>query len=298
MTDTQNNTLDFDSMSEDQLASYIDSGGATSEVVEAEKDQDNGVEQPSEQKEEVTEENQVEDDQQEEVYEEDVRFKGKERPDLISSIQNGSKKISRQNNEIYLLKNQLRTERESREAILNDIKSSKAIKEVDEVDDLLSGYDKNDINVINKLVKKQLDANNQLIIKQKKEDQERIESDNDSSWNRYSETLAILDPTSHERIKESLINEIQQKGNASTLYKKGWVQSFVKANLKDSGGSTSNSSNQSSNNKTNLVKRKSNAATINGGSNTSGGGSLKGKPEPSDPVEYLKWCKDNLGISI
>ena len=230
--------------------------------------------------------------------EEDVRFKGKERTDLISSIQNGSKKISRQNNEIFLLKNQLKTERESREAILSEIKSSKASNEVNEDEDLLSGYDKNDINVINRLVKKQLDANNQNIIRQQKEDQERIEKENDSAWNRYSETLEIIDPNGHSRIKESLINEIQQKGNASTLFKKGWVQSFVKANLKAPSGSKSNSLTQSSNNKTNLVKRKSNAATINGGSNTSNGGSFKGKPEPSDPAEYLKWYKDNTGISI
>jgi hypothetical protein len=92
------------------------------------------------------------------------------------------------------------------------------------------------------------------------------------------------------------MKEIKAKDGYDPLYKKNFVKDFCK----DYVNQKNSNSGHKPDNKDGLVRKKRLASTANGGGSaaSSGSGSLKGKPIPDDPDEYLKWLEDNKGIKI
>lgn len=137
--------MDFDSMSEDQLEKFINSGGQTEpesndqtdseekETVSEEKEivSEEKAEPEAEEPEEVDQDEQEEEEEKETESEESKFYSGKSREDLIQMVEENNRHISRQGNEI----GELRKLREDMNTLKEKVETPKKAE-----DDLLSQY--------------------------------------------------------------------------------------------------------------------------------------------------------------
>lgn len=220
--------------------------------------------------------------QQSAQQEEKEFYKGKSREELIAMVENGTRKISEQGNAIHQFKTQL----DSVQAQVQTIQSSKEQKQED---DILSQYRDEDKEAIRKLIRQERLAETQQQQETSKQERQRAVDENERFW----ESLQAINPKLAAEIQPKVFDTIR-KDPDNTYYKPGWMaqnfRSFIPAQGGNAGQTTPNDG---------LIRKKVGAATAVGGtSNPSQTSSLKGKPEPSDPDEYVKWLRDNQGISI
>jgi hypothetical protein len=281
---------DFNAMSEEELATFINSANdeepvINEEVVEEPEQAEEDSETVEETEEEVVSE-ESEDDKPEEAVESDDDlpfYKGKSREDIIDMQENAKRKISRQENELNSLRKEI-------ESIKNSLSDKKEQANAEELDEFLNQYDTEDRKAIEVIIDKKLRDIETAKVRQTEEQQQTTVQENERFW---SDAKDFIDPQTYNQVQESLIKEMQNKGKESTLYKPNWVKDFVRNQIQ----SLKNDSEAKATSKTNLIKKKAKAATVTGGSANTGN-NWKGKPEPEDPEEYRHWAKANLGVVI
>ena len=186
--------LDFESMTQDELKYFIDSGGDVKEP-ETKEEEPN---QPSKEVEaDETQEPVASEEQPAEVKEEEPakevspRFSGKSTDDFIEMQLNADKKISQQGNEIYHLKKKLE------EHTVRQKEAASASK-TEAVNDLLSQYDGKDIEAFKTLIRAEL---NEVTSKSKAEQEkakQSIAAEHDIMW----KNLETFNPTLYASIKD------------------------------------------------------------------------------------------------
>lgn len=143
------------------------------------------------------------------------QYKDKNIDDIISMHENASKKISQQNNEIYNLKKKFEELSNKYQSDLDRSNQEKINKEEKE---LLSDYSDDDIQVIKRIVQKEL-SQKELKTKQKSEiDKQSVISDHENLWELFQKTNPVL----FNENKNLLLSEMREDIN-KTFYKKGWL---------------------------------------------------------------------------
>ena len=154
MSDTIENELDYDTMSEDDLADFINKSNGEEVEERIEETSDNpGEENETEKLDNTTDtgsDNEDSEDSEEETDSESEYTKGKSRSELLKMIQNGSNKISQQHNEIHKYKQNLKEP--------SNQKTESKPQTTADLSDLESKYDKEDLDAIQKLVDQRLKA--------------------------------------------------------------------------------------------------------------------------------------------
>jgi len=293
MTNEVKEDIDIDSMDFDELSKHLDDvEGVKTEMdteSQSEPEETDGANEDT--KEEVQEE--TEESKEDETSNESPFTKGKSRDELLEIISNNNKNASRQENEIHNFRksqDEMRTE-------LNEIKKINTDNKTKEKeDDIYKDYDKDDLNIIDTRVVKILEQRNENERINNQKQQERYSDENEQVWKSIADTMSITDPDLKVNLEKKLLDEIKSKGKESTLSSKGWVSAYSRRILPEL--SKSKESLKPSTSKEGLIKRKKDASTTTGGANTSSNNSLKGKPEPSDPDEYVKWLIANTGERI
>lgn len=285
----------FKEMNTEQLEQFINSSNANGINEESSNTEEVSNLEVSETEEQQIEETEVteesEDDKPEEAEVETTTsadekpfYKDKTREEIIEMQENATKKISRQENELYSMRKELADIRKQ---------ISKNQKEIEntEVDEVLDQYSEDDRKAIELLIEKKL-KDKEAFKSQQTEEQIRItEKENENFW---ANAKLIIDPSYEKDIEESLISEIRSKGQKDTLQQPNWVKDYVAKQL----NIIRNSGEIKSSSKNNLVKKKVKAATVTGGSSASAGNGWKGKPEPKNSADYREWAKENLGLVI
>lgn len=291
--DLNEEEMDFESMSEEQLESFINSGGqaepesnnpteSKEEIVNEEKEVVN--EEVSEPEAEEPEE--VDQDEQEEEEETESKeskfYSGKSREDLIKMVEENNRHISRQGNEI----GELRKLREDMNSLKEQVATPKKAE-----DDFLAQYDKKDIDAIEKILdRREQQKQNQVkqMIQYNKRQNELDYQELQSNKELFEKVVPILDEkfasmgkNEEERIRNSLEND------------PGWVKKAIfesMTKLTSGKPKIKKSSNQS------LKDKKSKASSINKTKSASTN-TMKYKSEPEDPNEYLEYMRER-GINI
>jgi hypothetical protein len=304
MPKVNDNELDFDSMTEEELEAYLDEKEGVGqsrqspevEQVETEEAEDGGaesanVEQPENEVQDDTPETGEDNDESSEESEESPFYRGKKREDLIKTIEHGTKKISSQENSINQLKKELEELKANQQTILTQQSTQKPQSEEDDYTDL---YDSDDLKAIDKLVEKKL---RQIEEQKQTQSQQQIKmnaQNNELEWASIESSLTVLDPKMAGDLKESLLKEMQVNGAENTIQQPNWVREFAITSLQRLRNSTDTTRKRNDG----LIERKRNATSVGSGSVVASDNSLKGKPEPDDPELYVKWLAQNQGIKI
>lgn len=282
--------LDFDSMTEEELETYIKGNGQVNEPEENDDNADLDSRQPdtetniSDNSDKTeTEQNNDDNPDSDDILKDPnyARYANKGKKELIDMVLNGTKKISEQGNVIH----EFRTRLEAIERVGN---------KTDGTDKDIEGYDKNDIETIRKLAKREaLDVikqteQEQINIREQQRVQEiaRAREDNDKVW-LFAKSLF---PDVAKNIEGELISELQSDPD-STINVSGWAERRIRELMKD----------KIAPNQSQVVKKKTVVKPFNSGVSS---GSVKPpvtfnlNVEPDDPEEYLEWYKQKTGIDL
>ncbi len=223
MTTNINEEIDLDSMTDEELDTYmtqlekgetsVDSEPVQEETVETSDDNTEVEAQPEE-----TEESNPEQEETEEVLEGDdvpQAYKGKSAKDLLEMQKQANTKISQQNNELFHMRKQLEALQAQQNA-LND----KAVKSQD--DELLASYQQEDINAINRIIERKLQEREQERTKATQAEKESIAQEHDEIW----ANLETFNPQLFYSIKETAMQTMTQDPD-NTYHKKGWLKQFI-----------------------------------------------------------------------
>ena len=250
--------------------------------------------------EEVVEVVEEEVEEVEEVLNEESPFyKNKSRDDLIQSLEHGTQKISRQENELNGIRKQLELIQQNQLLLSNQQKADPG--DVDEAEEFLSQFDDDQMRAIDLIIEKKIKNDHEKELKNTSEQKDRNQKENNLAWKGLENTLNYISPGLKRKAEDLLLKEMESLGEDQTIYKSEWLQSFIEKrlptlSLNDESNLKPNNSNGY--NKDSLIKKKVNASTISSGSYNAGETSLKGKPEPRDPDEYLQWLNQNSGLKI
>jgi len=220
-------------------------------------------------------------------------YAGKTPQELLDMVENGSRMISQQGSKIRQLEEQIKA--------IQELKDSAKDKEIE--DEILSRYDKEDVEAIEKIIERKLTNSEKSNVgkdtTQVNEVQRKAnETANEQLWQALNigANKAIAD-----ELDPILRKEIQADPE-NTLFKKDWVRNRFTEHMKTKEAKvvvpTTDLTNKEKND--NIIKRKISSSTVPSGS----GGSqvptvnFKGTPEPDDPDEYVEWLKANEGVEI
>lgn len=223
MTTNFNEEIDLDSMSEEELDTYmtqIENGetNVDSSPVQEEPIQTSDETTDAEAQIEETQESNPEQEETEPVLEGDdvpEAYKGKTAKDLLEMQKQANTKISQQNNEIYQMRKQLESLQAQQNA-LND----KAIKNAD--DELLASYQQDDIDAINRIIERKLQEREQASVNASLVEKESIAKEHDEIW----ANLETFNPQLFYSIKETAMQTMVQDPD-NTYHKKGWLKQFI-----------------------------------------------------------------------
>lgn len=275
----------------EELANFINQANGIQKVDEQPVASEDVVEE-SEQT--LQEEETIQNDE-ETIVEEDVKpqknqfFDGKSDEELINIIENGTKKISSQENTI----NSLKKEVEELKQLTQQINR---VKEDEELENKYSNYEPSDLEAIKSLAREEFQR---LKSKETEQTQQELENnfrENDSDYRLIEDNLMDLNPELIAPFQNELSKRIDQFGKNSTIHKKGWIKS-VKKEIISQIRKTSSSQNQIQK-KNNVIARKVKANSPQANSTANNSNSWKNKPQPTNPEEYRIWIKENKGISI
>jgi|TARA_R100000093_G_scaffold65670_1_gene36724 hypothetical protein len=290
----KNEDINFDSMDEEQLEKFINSGGETSDPESDETSEKEETEKVSEEKkeEEVNDESDDSEEPEKENQEEETEesnsesafYKGKNREDLIEMIDEQNRHISRQGNEIGSL-------RKIQDQV-NDLESEVRAKPKKEEDDLLSSYDSQDIQaielILDKREKKRLAEAQEWISYNKKQN----EIDYQELQNN-TELFEKVSPLLDEKFESS--GKTQEERIRNTLETDpGWLKKTI-FEVVSNNFSVPDPKVKSGNDE-NVKRKKSKANSINN-TKSANINTRKFKSEPDDPNEYIEYLKER-GITI
>ena len=262
--------INLGDMSEEELEALIDNGGELPETDD--KDDENSNED--------NDDNAGDDDNGEDggaeagegedggedngTSEEKPFYKGKTREELIEMVENGTKKISKQNNEIHDFRGRLESLEQTKKQEID--KSQESVEQ-----ELLNRYNEEDITVVAKIVERELSKKDKLKQQAEQKQKETNAQENEAFWS----SLIAINPELAKEM-ESEIHDKMLKDRDNTYFKPGWVQQFYKNYVSGDGKEESK---PAANN--NLVKRKRSAATA-------GSGAVGGtKKAPTKSVEAM-----------
>jgi len=227
---------------------------------------------------------------EETIVEEEVKpqknqfFDGKSNDDLINIIENGTKKISQQENNINSLKKQV-------EELTQLTQQFNRVKEDEELENKYSNYEPSDLEAIKSLAREEF---LRLKSKETEQTQQELENnfrENDSDYRLIEDNLMDLNPELIAPFQNELSKRIDQFGKNSTINKKGWVKS-VKKDIISEIRKTSSSQNQMQK-KNNVIARKVKANSPQASSTANNSNSWIDKPQPNTPKEFRAWYNAN-----
>jgi len=219
-------------------------------------------------------------------------FDGKSNDELINIIENGTKKISQQENNINTLKKQV-------EELTKLTQQFNREKEKESIEDKYSNYDPSDVETIKSLAQEEYQRLKNQEIKQNEQELENNFRENDNAYRIIEENLMELNPELLPAFQAELQKRIEQYGQNSTINKKGWIQT-VKKEIFPKIKNQNSSSNQIQK-KNNVLARKVKANSPQTNSTANNSNSWEGKPQPKTPNEYREWYNANnkaKGLSI
>lgn len=276
MTDFDNSSeeFDFDSMSQEELKRYIESGTIEDEPKQEEEttDPDNGQPDNDSSKESDNPQNSGPDEDQDEFVNDPVlnRFSGKSKRELAEMVLNGTKKISEQGNQLHEFKSRLES--------IEKIKPSSPDT---------SMYDKSDVETISAIAQQ---AAFEMIKRAENEritlEQQRIEkarSDNDSAWNYFKQ----FNPETASKIEKQIIEEVQSNPD-ETVNVPGWAVKRLNQIISTSTNETKVQQK--------TVRRDFNSGISNGTSSTNFSQSNSKEPPNGTAEEIRQWYIKNQGI--
>lgn len=278
----------------EELANFINQANGIQKVDEQPVASDDVVEE-SEQT--LQEEETIQNDE-ETIVEEEVKpqknqfFDGKSNTELINIIENGTRKISQQENNINSLKKQV-------EELTKLTQQYNRVKEDEELENKYSNYETSDLEAIKSLAREEYQRLKNQEIKQTEQELENNFKENDVAYRIIEENLMELNPELLPAFQSELQKRIEQYGQNSTINKKGWVQA-VKKEIYAKIKSQNSSSNQIQK-KNNVIARKVKANSPQANSTANNSNSWKGKPQPTTPQEFRAWYNANnkaKGLSI
>ena len=288
--------MDFDSMSEDQLETFINSSGQTEpksndqtdseekEIVSEEKEEivSEEIAEPEAEEPEEVDQDEQEEEEKETESEESKFYSGKSRDDLITMVEENNRHISRQGNEI----GELRKLREDMNTLKEKVETPKKAE-----DDILSQYDTKDIDAIEKILdRREQQKHNQVkqMIQFNKRQNELDYQELQSNKELFDKVVPILD----EKFASMGTNEEERIRN-SLERDPGWVKKtiFESVTKLTSGKPKIKKSNNQA-----LKDKKSKASSINQ-TKSANTNTQKYKTEPEDPNEYLEYMKER-GLNI
>lgn len=279
MTNT-NEEMDLDEMSIDELDKLLDQKeneqSETSEEVTSDSEQvdqtsttteiDESDAQPEDSETETQEQN-------EQTLEGDdipEHYRGKSARDLLEMQQNATRKISRQEHELWNLKKDLELAKQQ----LNSYQQPQLSKQQE--DDILADYDKKDIEAIRKILRTQIiEMEQEKAAKYEQEKQSAI-NENEQAWS----LLKGIDPDFFTKIEKDIVKAVEVNPDA-TYHKRGWLQGFVaqkKAEL----------SNVKKQDKTAIKRR---AVTVTSSGNSNSVQSIKKPVDEMTSTEFLEYSK-------
>lgn len=285
MQDSDNSQdLDFDAMTEEELEAYI-KGNQGTEPEEEENNSDPDEGQPDQAN--ITQDNpetgtsEKKSDNEDDILNDPAyaRFANKGKKELIDIIENGTRKISEQGNQIHEFRSRL-------EAI-ERVRSAKP-----ELDTELNGYDQNDIQTIRKVAQAEALA----ILKQAEQERmamkeaeiKRNREDNDNVWL----VAKSLIPEVAQKIESALVQEIKNDAD-STINVSGWAKNRIQELLKEQSNQVSSKT------KTKVVTKPFNSGVTSGAVlPVTQSGKFNPNKEPDDPEEYRAWLKATKNIVI
>ncbi|MHA1968398.1 MAG: hypothetical protein ACW964_11405 [Candidatus Hodarchaeales archaeon] len=275
----------------EELANYINQANGIQKVDEPVASDD--IVEESEQT--LKEEETIKNDEETIQNDEEVKpqknqfFDGKSNDELINIIENGTKKISQQENNINMLKKQV-------EELTQLTQQFNRVKEDEELENKYSNYEPSDLEAIKSLAREEFQR---LKSKETEQTQQELENnfrENDSDYRLIEDNLMDLNPELIAPFQNELSKRIDQFGKNSTIHKKGWIKS-IKKEIISQIRKTSSSQNQIQK-KNNVIARKVKANSPQANSTANNSNSWKNKPQPTNPEEYRIWLKENQGISI
>lgn len=287
--------MDFDSMSEDQLEKFINSGGQTEpesndqtdserkEIVNEENEIVNEeIAEPEAEEPEEVDQDEQEEEEKETESEESNFYSGKSRDDLINMVEENNRHISRQGNEI----GELRKLREDMNTLKEKVETPNKAE-----DDLLSQYDSKDIDAIEKILdRREQQKQNQVkqMVQYNKRQNELDYQELQSNKELFDKVVPILD----EKFESMGKNEEERIRN-SLERDPGWVKKTIfesVTRLTNGKPKIKKSNNQA------LKDKKSKASSINQ-TKSANTNTRKYKTEPEDPNEYIEYMKER-GVNI
>lgn len=240
--------------------------------IESETESEQEPEQPEEQQEEQEQDQEAEQVEETKETEEKPFYKDKSRDELIDMVENGTRKITQQGQELSEWKKRI-------EAIEQANKKSPE----EQKKDPYAGYNKEDIATIKQLFREQMENIEKEKQEQIKQQNELNQRDNEAYWR----TLEVASPEMTAAIKKSIEDDYVKTGLDGTLYKKDYLLEKV-ADYRKNGKITGNANSQ------NVNARKAKAATAG-----SQGADFGGKAKPSQKdvskmsfEEYEKYAKE------
>lgn len=287
MSQANNEEMDLDSMSMDDLDSHINQLEGKTDIVNEVETEEESVQK--EQSVETSEQNDTDTSQEDEESndkpesdsvvdeQEDIepQYRGKTKDEILDMQRNANRKISQQNNEIYHLKKKVE---ELSEYSKKQSESTEELK-----DDLLERYNKEDIEAVNKIIENHLSRIETLKLEKDKAERESVISEHEEMW----ENLKVFNPVLFESIEDEAI-QLMKKDLDNTFHKKGWMKTYIIQKSKEFSNSQP---------KERRVVRKK-AVTISGNGVGSTSGKIINKSvDDMTADEYLQHMQ-NQGVKI
>jgi len=253
MVEKNNEDVNFNDMTTDELATFIN-GQAASEPEAAVEENQTSEEGSTQVEDPKTEDDQSSkpEDTTNEAENDKPFYKGKTREDIIRLHEDTNRHVSKQESMIYTLK----TEVEALKAKVTEAPAASSKEE----DDILSKYSDEDVQVIKKIFRKELEERDNQSKMQTEAQRKTAAATNEQFW----KILETTNPQAYKEIEQEVIKSIQENPD-STLYKTGWLQSFY---VEKSQARTSGNGHKPAQTLTN-VDKKLKAVTVTGGSQTS-----------------------------
>ena len=300
MTQTEQEEMDLDSMSIDELetlATQMEQGETSDDSVEVQEEtvetsdqaeeegQDSTEAETSSQEVELVTDPDMVEDLDEDVVSDSPFMKKKKAKDLLEMHQNASKKISQQDNKLHMQNSEIYQMRKQLEELQSQHKanSEKVIQSAD--DEMLSKYQKEDIDAINRIIERNIQKREQSKFQETQAERETVAKEHDEIW----DNLQTFNPQLFLSIKEDAMNTMQADP-ANTYQKKGWLKQFILMQAQASVNTGDNG--QTTQNKTGVKRR---AVTVGSGSKANTKTARKSVDDMS-PDEYADYARNDLGF--
>lgn len=264
----------FDEMSMDDLKSYIEDnqpGQSENEKVEDEKEVTEDTE--------VDEQGNVDGQVDEPANQKQNPFQGKSAEELLKIIQDQQKYISQRGNEIGEFKREL-----------NELRAAMAAKDStkqeNKEDDDFSDWDKDQIEVVEKLVEKKLTAREKEKVELQNREREDARKSNLEAYQRVKDDKDLFSLIGSE------LDRLYEKYGEDAIYTKGWVENAVGKAVRDI--ITKKTKEDEVEDK---LKRKKEQAQTTKTTSTTAETTVSKKPvSKMSADEYLEYAKANLGL--